>query len=137
MGWLESIFKKSHTPIFPQDRGHNNDKVLKQFNADMKDPSLSDEALIAKFDAFPFNLNEIGCILMFYPPDGVRGMKVAEHIIRSKINPSNVDDYYAAFVSYWHSEHDGVVIKYEQGRHWGNDEAIYEMLLAIKAGQQP
>ena len=127
-------FKKEddHTPRFPEDRGHNNDKVLKQFLTNLEDTSVSDEELITQFDAFPFNVNEIGKILMFYPPDGIRGMKVAEHIIKSKINTSNIKEYYAAFVSYWHSEHDGVVIKYEQRRHWGNDQVIYEMLSDLK-----
>ena len=132
MGWFQSMMKDRHTPRFPEDRVHNNDKVLKRFLAQLEDASVPDDALIAQYDAFPFNVNETGCILMFYPPDGVRGMRVAEHIIKSKINTSNVKEYYAAFVSYWHCEHDGVVIKYEQGRHWGNDAVIYEMLLAIK-----
>ena len=136
MDWLmiklDEMMEKRHTSRFPQDRGHNNDKVFKRFMSDLNDKSISDEDMITKFDAFPFNLNEIGGILMFYPEDNVRGMKVAQHIIKKKINPSNVDDYYDAYVSYWHSEHDGFSIKYEQGRHWGHNQEIYEMLLAIK-----
>ena len=131
-GFWSKLKEKRHTPKFPESRGQNNDKVLHRFNDNLKNPSVSDDEMIAQFDAFPFNVNEIGCILMFYPPDGVRGMKVAEHIIKSKINPSNIEDYYAAFISYWGGEHDGFAIKYEQGRHWGNDAVIYEMLLAIK-----
>ena len=106
------------------------------FLKDLKDKSVPDDLLIERFDSGCFNVDEIGGLLMFYPPDEIRSMKLAEHIIESRINPSNIEEYYAAFLSYWHDEHDGIVCPYEKGRHWGNDAVILEKLQAIKKVHQ-